>query len=98
MGGLLYVCVCVCVCVCVRVRVCAHLCLTLCNFMDCSPSGSSVHGISQARVLEWAAMPSSGVSSRPVMEPVSLTSPALEDGFFTSSATWEVLLTPGVWA
>ena len=32
---------------------------------DCSPPGSSVHGILQARILEWAAMPSSRGSSRP---------------------------------
>ena len=32
-------------------------CLTLCNPMDCSPSGSSVHGILQARILEWLAIP-----------------------------------------
>ena len=36
-----------------------HLCPTLCNPMDCSPLGSSVNGISQARILEWVAMPSS---------------------------------------
>ena len=36
---------------------------TLCNPMDCSPPGSSVHGIPQARILEWAAMPSSRGSS-----------------------------------
>ena len=29
-------------------------CLTLCDPMDCSPSGSSLHGIHQARMLEWA--------------------------------------------
>ena len=34
-------------------------CPTLCDPMDCSPAGSSVHGILQARVLEWVAMPSS---------------------------------------
>ena len=34
-------------------------CLTLCDPMDHSPSGSSVHGILQARILEWVAMPSS---------------------------------------
>ena len=34
----------------------AQLCLTLNNPMDCSPPGSSVHGIFQARVLEWGAM------------------------------------------
>ena len=37
-------------------------CLTPCNPMDCSPPGSSVHGILQARILEWAATPSSGGS------------------------------------
>ena len=31
-------------------------CLTLCNPMDCSPPGSSVHGILQARTLEWVAI------------------------------------------
>ena len=36
---------------------------TLCNPMDCSPPGSSVHGIPQARILEWVAMPSSRGSS-----------------------------------
>ena len=40
-------------------------CLTLCNPMDCSPSGSSVHGILQVRILEWVAIPSSRESSQP---------------------------------
>jgi len=31
----------------------AHSCLTLCDSIDCSPPGSSVHGILQARVLDW---------------------------------------------
>ena len=35
----------------------AQLCLTLCNSMDCSPPGSSVHGLLQARILEWVAIP-----------------------------------------
>ena len=44
--------------------VCVHVellqsCLTLFNLMDSSPSGSFVHGIPQARMLEWVAMPSS---------------------------------------
>ena len=64
------VCVCVCVCVCARAR--AHtrtrlvtqLCPALCNNMDCSPPGSSVLGILQARILEWVAMPSSRGSSQ----------------------------------
>ena len=34
-------------------------CLILYNPMDCSPSGSFVHGILQARILEWVAIPSS---------------------------------------
>ena len=40
-------------------------CLNFCNFIDCSPPGSSVHGILQARILEWVAMPSSRGSSWP---------------------------------
>ena len=66
------VCVCVRVRVCVhlcarlrmraRVRACACVwvtqsCLTLCGYMDCSPPGSSVLGVLQARILEWVAMP-----------------------------------------
>ena len=39
--------------------------LTLCDPMNCSPPGSSVHGIFQARILEWVAMPSSRGSSQP---------------------------------
>ena len=40
-------------------------CLTLGDPMVCSPPGSSVHGIVQARILEWVAMPSSRGSSQP---------------------------------
>ena len=40
-------------------------CPTLCNPMDCSPPGSSVHGISQGRVLEWVAISFSRGSSQP---------------------------------
>ena len=42
-----------------------QLCLTLYDPMDCIPPGPSVHGILQARVLEWGAMPSSRGSSQP---------------------------------
>ena len=42
----------VCVCVCVV----AQSCPTLCNPTDCSPPGSFVHGIPQARILEWVAI------------------------------------------
>ena len=58
----LLVCVCVCVCVCVLVT---QSCPTLCGPMDCSPPGSSVHGISQARTLEWVAISFSRGSSWP---------------------------------
>ena len=61
-----------------------QLCPTLWDPMDCSPPGSSVHGILQARILEWDAMPfSRGSNSHHFM------SPALAGGFFTTSATWE---------
>ena len=45
-------------------------CLTLCDTMDCSPPGSSVHGILQARILEWVPFPS----------PVDLPDPGKEPG------------------
>ena len=43
----------------------AQSCLNLCDPMDCSPSGSAVHGIFQAGILEWVAISSSRESSRP---------------------------------
>ena len=51
---------------CVRVCVCAcaQSGLTLCDPMDCSPPHTSVHGVSQARILEWVATSFSGVSSQ----------------------------------
>ena len=42
-----------------------QLCLTLCDPMDHSPPSSSVHGILQARILEWVAVPFSRGSSQP---------------------------------
>ena len=58
-------------------------CLTLCNPMDSSLPGSSVHGIFQARTLEWVTpgFPSPGDLSNPGIEPVS---PALVGRFFTT--------------
>ena len=41
----------------------AQFCPTLCDSLDCSPPGSFVHGISQARILEWVAISFSRVSS-----------------------------------
>ena len=43
----------------------AQSCLTLCDPVDCSPPDSSIHGIFQARILEWVAISFSRGSSRP---------------------------------
>ena len=43
----------------------AQLCPTLCDSLDCSPPGSSVHGIFQARILDWVAISFSRGSSWP---------------------------------
>ena len=74
---------------CVLSRCSQHL--TLCYPMDYSPPDSSVHGILQARILEWVAMPSSRAFPNPGIEPASLMSPALAGGFLTASATWATL-------
>ena len=55
--------------------------LTLCNPMDCSPQASSVHGLSQARILKWVAIFSSRASSRPGIKPEP---PTLAGGFSTT--------------
>ena len=65
---------CVCVCVCMKSL---QLCLTLCDAMDCNLPVCSVHGIFQAIILEWVAMPLPGDLPDPEIEPTSLTSPAL---------------------
>ena len=92
------VCVCVCVCVWItllystnqhcRSPMCACVlkllqsCSILCNPMDGSLPGSSVHRILQARVLEWVAMPSSRVSpSSPVAHTLQT--------FFTTEPPWK---------
>ena len=49
----------------------SQLCLTLCNLMDCSLPGLSVHGFLQARILEWVAISFSKGSSNPGIEPGS---------------------------
>ena len=68
----------------------AQSCPTLCNPMDCSLPGSSVHRNLQARILEWVASPPSGDLPNLGMEPGSFMSPAFAGGFFTTSTTWEV--------
>ena len=64
-------------------------CPTLCDPVDCSPPGSSVHGILQARILEWVPCPPPGDIPNPGIKTASLRSPALAGGFFTTSAIWE---------
>ena len=77
-----------CVCVCVCLSVCTYSGglltksrLTLCDPIVCSPPGSSVRGISQARVLEWVAIPFSRDLPDSGIEP---TSPVLAGRFFTT--------------
>ena len=64
-----------------------QLCPTLCDPIDGSPAGPSVHGTLQARILEWVAVPSSKDIPDPGIEPESLMSPTLAGRFFTTSAT-----------
>ena len=61
----------------------AKSCLTLCDPLYCSLTGSSVHGILQTRILEWVAISSPGDLPNLGIE---LESPALTGGFFTSEA------------
>ena len=70
----------VCVCVCAKLL---QLCLTLCDLMDCSLPGSSVHGILQARILQWGACPPPGDLPDPGIK-MSLKSPTLVGRFFTT--------------
>ena len=58
----------------------AQTCLPLCDPMDFSPPGSSVHGIIQAKILEWVAIPfSEGISGSRNRTQVS----CIADRFFT---------------
>ena len=59
-----------------------QLCPTLCNPMDCDLPGSSVHGIFQARILAWVAMPFSRGTSQPKIKHACLTSSAWAGIFF----------------
>ena len=79
-----------CVCVCVSVSVCAHaelpqLYRTLCNPMDCSTSLSM--GFSRPEYRSGLLCPFPGDLPNPGIEPMSLMSPELAGGFFTTSAT-----------
>ena len=77
---------------CSSVVLVARLCLTLCDPVDYNPPGSSIHGILQARLLEWVAMPFSRGSSQP--RDWTLVS-CIAGRFFTIWATREVLREKG---
>ena len=62
----------------------AQSCLTLCDSMDCSPPGSSVHGILLERTLEWVPCPPPEDLPDPGIKPTSPSSLELASGFFTT--------------
>ena len=66
--------------------------LTLCDPMDSSPPGSSVHEISQARILDWVAISSSKGSSQTRDQTCVSCGSCIAGGFFTTSITWEALM------
>ena len=78
----------------------AQSCLTLCDPMDRSLSGSSIHGIFQARILEWVPISSPGDLPDPGIKPRSLVSitllvwqlrrtHSLSCGFYPPCLTWK---------
>ena len=81
--------VCVCVCVCIASAKLLLSCLTLCDPMDHSLPGSSVHETLQASILEWVAISFSRDSSPPRDWTWASYSPALAVRFFTTRTTWE---------
>ena len=76
---------CVCVCVCSV----SQSCLILCCPMECSLPGSSVHGISQARIPEWVALSYSRGSSRPKDRTHISCVSFISRRILYHSATWE---------
>ena len=62
-------------------------CPTLWDSMDCSPPGSSIHGILQTGIWEWIAFPSPGDLPKPGIESTSRQSSLMARGYFTTSAT-----------
>ena len=76
-----------CVCMCSVVQSCP----TLCGPMDCSLSGSFVHGIFQARILEWIAISSSKKSSGARDETLVSCISCIDRQILYHWATWEAL-------
>ena len=79
-------------CVCARTH--AKSCLTLLQPDGLELPGSSVHGILQARILEWFAISCSRGSSHPGIKPTSLVFPASAGGFFTTMPPQKLNLRP----
>ena len=69
---------------------CELSCVWLCDPMDCSPPGSSVHGIFQARILKWVAFSLPGDLPSPG---INHASPALTGGFFTTAPPGNIYIT-----
>ena len=67
----------------------AQSCLTACDPLDCSLPGSSVHGIFQARILEWVAMPSSRGPSHPRAQTCISCVSCIGKQILYHWATWE---------
>ena len=62
---------------------------SFCDPVDFSPPGFSIHGISQAKILNGLLFPSPGDLPNPRSQPAGLACPALAGGLFTTSANWE---------
>ena len=88
--GYINICVCVCVCACAWSVV--QLYPTLCDPMDWSLLGSCVHGILQARILEWVAISYSRGFPNPGIKLASLVSPGNGRWILYHYAIWEVLI------
>ena len=88
-----------CVCVCVYVCVCSadQSYLTLCDPAYYNPSGSSVHGIFQARILEWAPFPPSEKLPDWGVKSEFPESTALASGFRTTESPEKLLISSAVW-
>ena len=71
-------------CIVVSACVCAQSCPALCDPVDCSPPGSSVHGMFQARILESVPLPPSRGCFQHREGTCTSASPALAGGFFTT--------------
>ena len=78
------------------VRACSvtKWCPTLCNPMDCSPPGFSVHGIFQARILEWVAISYSRRSSQPRNQTCISCVPCIGRQNLYHCAPWEAHVDP----